>query len=69
VVAAVNGWGMWPGVGKDNNRADAAALCAIGAQLISHPIVEIGASQERAMEGLRIARCDDETEGTSPPAK
>ena len=54
MVAAVAGWQRWP-VGKDNNKADAAALCAIGLHLLGHPVeCDRTEKQLKALDGLSI---------------
>jgi Holliday junction resolvasome RuvABC endonuclease subunit len=41
--------------GGDDNRADAAVLCAIAADLIGHPLTEMPALHRKALAKLRLA--------------
>jgi crossover junction endodeoxyribonuclease RuvC len=45
-----------PWAGSDNNEADAAWLCAIGADLLGEPIVTLPATHRRALAKLTLPR-------------
>jgi hypothetical protein len=53
ILTAVTSWGKWP-VGRDNNKADAAVLCAIGMHLLGAPVVEEDEFRVKVLEGLSI---------------
>ena len=53
MLTAVNGWGKWE-VGRNDNKADAAALCAIGLHVLGFPVVEETAERKTIIEGLKI---------------
>lgn len=56
VVAAAVRWDKWPDLGRDGNRADAAALCVAGAILAKNPIVALQGRQLQALDGVEILR-------------
>lgn len=53
LVEVVTTWGRWK-IGRDNNKADAAILVALGSHKLGHRLVEVTPKQESALQGLDI---------------
>lgn len=56
VLASVHSWGRWPDTGKDDNKADAAVLCAIGMSMVGAAPFTLMPYQEKVLKELTIER-------------